>query len=106
MEKPEPDVVKIDSYQRKKEFLEAQLRRLAEGVKPMAAVFYAMTVAEGLTKKEATDKVKAQARELKAIASNNLNADVIELKGEDVERLLEWETGVPPTTKDLYEEVG
>ncbi|MCX8206062.1 MAG: hypothetical protein N3H30_02420 [Candidatus Micrarchaeota archaeon] len=101
MEKAEPDVIKLDKWQKEKEFNENLLKRLASGVKPMACVMYVMTLSKGITPKEAIDKAKANAKEIKAILSNNLNAEVIELAGEDAELCLEWERALPVSYDEL-----
>ncbi|MEM0438013.1 MAG: hypothetical protein QXU54_01805 [Candidatus Micrarchaeia archaeon] len=101
MEKAEPDVIKLDKWQKEKEFNENLLKRLASGVKPMACVMYVMTLAKGITQKEAIDKVKANAKEIKAVISNNLNAEVTDLIGEDAELCLEWERALPTSYEEL-----
>lgn len=103
MEKAEPDVIKLDKWQKEKEVYENQLRRLAGGVKPMAAVIYVMTVAKGVTPQEATDKVQAYSKEIKAVVSSNFNAEVSDLKGEDAELCLEWERRLPSDFSEFLE---
>lgn len=106
MEKAEPDVIRVDKWQREKEVYENLLKRLSAGVKPMAAVMYAATVAKGVTKKEAADKVIAQGKEVKAVLSNNMNAEVVDLIGEDAELCLEWERRLPTSYKEFVELTG
>ncbi len=106
MEKAEPDVIRVDKWQREKEVYENLLKRLSAGVKPMGAVMYAMTVAKGVTKKEARDKVIAQGKEIKAVLSNNMNAEVVDLIGEDAELCLEWERRIPTTYKEFVDMTG
>ncbi len=103
MEKAEPDVIKLDKWQKEKEVYENQLRRLASGVKPMAAAMYVMTVAKGVTPQEAMDKVQAYSKEIKAIVSNSLNAEVSDLRGEDAELCLEWERRIPSDFPEFLE---
>ncbi len=106
MEKAEPDVIKIDKWQKEKENYENLLRRLASGVKPLAAVMYVMTVGKGITMDEARDKANNQAKEIKAVLSNNLNAEVVDLIGEDAEMCLDWERVIPASYNDLVERTG
>lgn len=106
MEKAEPDVIKIDKWQKEKEIGENLLRRLASGVKPMAAVMYVMTVAKGITMDEARDKALSQSKEIKAVLSNSLNAEVVDLVGEDAEMCLEWEYAIPTSYNELVEKTG
>jgi len=106
MEKAEPDVIKISKWQKEKEDSENLLRRLASGVKPMAAVMYAMTIAKGVTMEEARDKVISNSKEIKAVLSNNLNAEVVDLIGEDAEMCLDWERTIPTSYNELIEKTG
>ena len=106
MEKAEPDIIKIDKWQKEKDVYENLLRRLASGVKPMAAVMYIMTVAKGVTPKEAKDRAISQGKEIKAVVSNNLNAEVVDLIGEDAELCLEWEFSIPATYQEYLEATG
>ncbi|MCX8200083.1 MAG: hypothetical protein N3G76_01300 [Candidatus Micrarchaeota archaeon] len=106
MEKAEPDVIKIDRWQKEKEINENLLRRLASGVKPIAAVMYVMTVAKGITMDEARDKVLNQSKEIKAVLSNSFNAEIVDLVGEDAEMCLEWEYTIPTSYSELVEKTG
>ncbi len=101
MENSEPDVVKVQHLQSEKEKYEFLLKRLASGVKPVAVVFSVVTVASGVSQKEAIDRVKAQAHELKAVVANNLNAELIDLIGEDLELALLWERRLPTSFKEF-----
>ncbi|MGB9635347.1 MAG: hypothetical protein ACP5H8_02565 [Candidatus Micrarchaeia archaeon] len=106
MEKAEPDVIKIDRWQKEKDVYENLLKRLAGGVKPIGAVMYAATFAKGITPQEARDKALSQAREIKAVLSNNLNVEVIDLVGEDAEMCLDWEFVIPTSYDELIELTG
>lgn len=106
MEKGEPDVIKIDKWQKEKEREENLLRRLAGGVKPLHAICYVSTIGKGITISEAIDKVKAQTREIKAIISNSMNTEVVELIGEDMELCFELDFFPPNDNDELKEMVG
>ncbi|MGB9719594.1 MAG: hypothetical protein ACPL06_03305 [Candidatus Anstonellales archaeon] len=104
-EKAEPDVLKIDRYEREVAMWAAQLDSLTKGVKPMGVVAYVMTTASGITKEEAITKVKAQASELKATLSNALNVEVEPLTADEMLRVVEWERTLPTTPEELENQV-
>ncbi len=106
MDKPEPDPLRIDRYEREKSMWDAQLARLAGGVKPMGSICYLMTTATGVTKDSATAAVKNQATELRTLVSNALNVEVAPLSGEEMKQCFEWEFFIPPTARILEEQVG
>ncbi len=100
-DKPEPDVLKIDRYEREVAMYDGQLARIAGGVKPMGAVSYLMTTATGVTKEAAIAAARVQANELKATISNAMNTEVVLLKGEDMKRCYDWEYFIPPSMAEL-----
>ena len=100
-EKTEPDVLKIDRYEREVAMWSSQLDALTRGVKPMGVVAYIMTTAVGITKEEAISKVKSQASELKATFSNALNVEVEHLTADEMLRVIEWEMALPTTPEEL-----
>lgn len=100
-EKAEPDVLKVDRYEREVAMWATQLDSLTRGVKPMGVVAYVMTTASGITKEEAITKVKAQASELKATLSNALNVEVEPLTADEMLRVVEWERTLPTTPEEL-----
>jgi len=106
MDKGEPDVIKIDKWQKEKERYENLLRRLAGGVKPVHAICYVTVFGKGITIGEAIDNVNAQTREIKAIVSNSMNTEVIDLIGEDVELCFEVDFFPPNDNEELKEMVG
>ncbi len=106
MDKGEPDVIKIDKWQKEKERYENLLRRLAGGVKPVNAICYVSTIGKGITESEAIDNVNAQAREIKAIIANSMNSEVIEIIGEDMELCFELDFFPPHDNNELKEMVG
>jgi hypothetical protein len=106
IDKGEPDVIKIDKWQKEKERHENLLRRLAGGVKPISTICYISTLAKGITEEEAIDNVNAQAREIKAILSNNMNSEIVDLIGEDMELCFELDFFPPYDNDNLNEMVG
>jgi hypothetical protein len=106
MEKGEPDVIKIDKWQKEKERYENLLRRLAGGVKPVNAICYVSTLGKGITEREAIDKVNAQAREIKAVLSNSMNSEIIDLIGEDMLLCFNLDFFPPSNNDELKEMVG
>ncbi|MEM3400337.1 MAG: hypothetical protein QXP42_05895, partial [Candidatus Micrarchaeia archaeon] len=100
-EKSEPDVLKIDRYEREVAKWDGELSRLSVGTKPMGSVCYIMTTASGVTKDAAIAAAKAQANELKATIANALNVEVEILQGDEMKRCFEWEYIIPPTAQEL-----
>ena len=100
-EKPEPDVLKIERFEREIAYYQSQIDRIVRGVRPMAVVLYAMTTAAGITKDEAVAKAKAQASELKTIIENTLNTSVEVLTGDEMLKAFNWEYFLPLTKEDL-----
>ncbi len=96
-EKPDPDVLRVDRYEKEVGYYENQLNRLVSGVKPMGAITYVMTTAVGVSKEGATATAKAQANELRATISNALNVEVVALQGDEMLRCFNWEHIIPPT---------
>ena len=82
-----------------------QLERLAAGEKPMEVIAYVMTTAVGLSREDASRKVRAQAAEVKTGVGNSLNVDILMLADEDMLRCLEWEYMLPTTLAELTEQV-
>jgi len=96
-DKPEPDVLKVDRYEREVTMYDGMLGRIAGGVKPMGVVSYVMTTATGVTKESAIAAARNQANELKATIGNAMNTPVELLTGEEMRRCYEWELFLPPT---------
>ncbi|MEM4209372.1 MAG: hypothetical protein QW833_03205, partial [Candidatus Anstonellaceae archaeon] len=96
-EKPEPDILKLDRYEKEVAMYEAQLNRLISGFKPMGTIIYAMTTATGLSKEAAIAEVKSQANELRSTLANALNVQVVHLQGDEMLKCFEWEHIIPPT---------
>jgi hypothetical protein len=100
-EKPEPDVLKLDRYEKEVAMYEAQLNRLVAGFKPMGTIIYAMTTATGLSKESAIAEAKTQATELRSVLSNALNVQVVHLTADDMLKCFEWEHIIPPTGQSM-----
>ncbi|MCX8163298.1 MAG: hypothetical protein N3D10_01955 [Candidatus Micrarchaeota archaeon] len=100
-EKPEPDILKLDRYEKEVAMYEAQINRLVSGYKPMGTIIYAMTTATGLSKEAAIAEVKSQANELKATLANALNVQVVHLQADEMLKCFEWEHIIPPTASAM-----
>jgi hypothetical protein len=100
-EKPRPDAITIDKWEREVAKQNELLARLSAGEKPLGALMYVVTLAVGVSPEAATAAVKGQTIELKATFSNALNVEIVELKGEDMKKCFDWEVAFPPTLKDL-----
>jgi len=100
-EKTEPDVLKIDKYEREVSMWDEQLNKLTRGMRPMGVLAYAMTTASGVSKEAAIAAVRGQARELKVTLSNSLNVQVEQLAADQMLRCFEWEKAMPPTPREL-----
>ncbi len=104
-EKPEPDVLKIDRYEREVAHWDAQLNKLIKGVKPMGIIAYSMTTATGLSKEAAIAAVRSQASELRTVLANALNVEVVQLTGDEMLKCFEWERFYPISPQELEESV-
>jgi len=104
-DKPDPDVLKLDKYEREVAHWDAQLNKLIKGVKPMGVLAYAMTTATGISKEAALAAVRSQASELRTVLANALNVEVVPLSGDEMLKCFEWEKFYPATTQELEESV-
>jgi len=100
-DKPEPDPLKIDKFEREVAHWDLQLNKLIKGVKPMGVVAYAMTTAVGLSKEGAIATARSQASELTTVLSNALNVEVKLLKGDEMLKCFEWEKFYPISPSEL-----
>ena len=105
-EKGEPDVLRIDKFEREVAMWDGQLARISTGIKPMGAVTYMMTTAQGVSKEAAMAAALNQASELRATVSNALNCEVNIVTGEEMRKCFEWEFFLPTTEKETEEAVG
>jgi len=100
-EKPRPDAITVDKWEREVAKQNEVLARLSAGEKPLGIIMYAMTTAIGVSAEAAMATAKSQANELKATFSNALNIEMLTLIGEDLKKCFEWEVIIPPSPKDL-----
>lgn len=104
-DKPQPDVLKIDKYEREVTVWDSQLTRLIKGVKPMGVIAYAQTTAAGLSKDAAIASARSQGNELRTVLANALNVEVVNLSGDQMLKCFEWERFFPTTSQELEESV-
>jgi len=102
-DKPEPDVLKMDKFEREVAVWDNELNKLIKGIKPMGVVAYAMTTAAGVSKEAAMAAAKTQGNELKTVLANALNVEVDTLTGDEMLKCFEWEKFMPLTPQDLEE---
>ncbi len=102
-DKAEPDVLKVDKYEREIAMWDNQLQRLIKGVRPMGVLAYAMTTASGVSKDAAVATLRAQVRELKVTLQNSLNVQVEQLTAEEMKKCFEWEYAFPSGPRELEE---
>ncbi len=104
-DKPDPDVLKMDRFEKEVAMWENQINKLTRGIKPMGLVSYIMTTAVGVSKEAAMASANAQASELRATISNALNVQVDLLQGDEMLRCFQWETMIPPIPQELEQAV-
>ncbi len=104
-DRPDPDVLRLDRYEKEVAMWEGQINKLTRGIKPMGVISYIMTSAVGVSKEAAMAAANAQANELKATISNALNVQIDALSGEEMLRCFQWETMIPPTPQELEQAV-
>jgi hypothetical protein len=104
-DKPEPDVLRMDRYEREVSVWDAQLTKLIKGIKPMGVIAYAQTTAVGLSKDAAIAAARAQSNELRTVLANALNVEVVTLSGDEMLKCFEWDKFFPTTPQELEESV-
>ncbi len=104
-DKPDPDVLKLDRFEKEVAMWENQINKLTRGIKPMGVLSYVMTTAVGVSKEAAMAGAAAQAKELKATIANALNVQVDVLTGDEMLRCFQWETMIPPTPAEMEQAV-
>ncbi len=102
-DKPDPDVLRLDRFEKEVAMWESQINKLTRGIKPMGLCSYVMTTAIGVSKESAMAGANSQANELKATISNALNVQVDVLSGDEMLRCFQWEVAIPPTPSELEE---
>jgi hypothetical protein len=104
-DKPDPDVLKLDRYEKEVAMWENQINKLTRGIKPMGVVAYIMTTAVGISKESAIAAVTAQANELKSTISNALNVQIDILTADEMLRCFQWEVMLPVSPAELEQSV-
>ena len=104
-EKPDPDVLKMDRYERNVTALNHEIDKLVKGEKPMGVLAYCMTSAKGISKEAAIAEVKSQARELKTLLANSLNVEVEHLTADEMLRCFKWESFFPSARAEFESEM-
>ena len=104
-DKPDPDVLRLDRYEKEVAMWENQINKLTRGIKPMGLISYVMTTAVGVSKEAAIAAAAGQANELKATISNALNVQVELLTGDEMLKCFQWEVMIPPTPQELEQAV-
>ncbi len=104
-DKADPDVLKMDKFEREIAMWDTQLQRLIKGVRPMGVLAYAMTSASGISKEAAVATLRAQVREVKVTLQNALNVQVEQLTAEEMKKCFEWEYAFPTGPKEIEESV-
>ncbi len=92
---PRPDAVALAGQERKKVMCTRLLQQLSAGQRPLDAVYYVSTSAEGASFEQAAEKARWQARELKAVLAHALNVTVRPVEGDGVRRCLDWRVAIP-----------
>ncbi len=103
-EKVEPDILKIQRYEKEIAYYSAQIDRLIKGERPMRVVSYAMVTEMGVTKEEALSRARAAAGELRTLLSNSLNVDVDFLVGDEMLKIFDWEKFMPISAEELEDQ--
>ncbi len=104
-DKPQPDVLKVDRYEREAAQWDNQLNKLIKGIKPMGVIAYAQTTAVGLSKDAAIAAARAQSNELRTVLANALNVEVVSLSADEMLKCFEWDKFLPTTPQELEESV-
>lgn len=104
-DKAQPDVLKIDKYEREVTIWDSQLTKLIKGVKPMGVIAFAQTTSVGLSKDAAIAGARSQANELRTVLANALNVEVSVLAGDEMLKCFEWDKFFPITAQELEESV-
>lgn len=81
------------------------LSRITRGDRPIELVAFASTTAFGLTREEASARVRRQGKEVSTILSSSLGCDISDLVDLDMIKCFEWETFFPTTSEELRDEL-
>ncbi len=104
-EKPEPDVLKIDRYEREVGMMQNEIDKIVKGEKPMGVLAYAMTTAKGVSKEAAIAQAKAQGRELRTALAQALTVEVEILTADEMLKCFEWERFFPSSVSEVEDSV-
>lgn len=100
-EKPNPDALVIDKWEREIARLNAMLGKLTAGEKPMGTVMYVGTMGLGVSEEAAIASARRQVGEIRSTVANALNVEIKLVNGEDMKRCFTWEYLVPPDPKEF-----
>jgi hypothetical protein len=103
-EKSEPDVLRINQFERQIAYFEGMINQLSKGLRPMKVVLYAMVTDTGITKDEAIARVKNAADKLGTLLSNSFNCETDLLTGDEMLKAFEWEKFLPTTIEELEDQ--
>ena len=104
-EKPNPDALTIDKWEREIDRLNDMLSRLTSGEKPMGTLMYIATTGVGVSEDAAIAQAKKQVDEVRSTVANALNIEIVPLKGEDMKKCFKWERAIPPEPKDFAAQI-
>jgi hypothetical protein len=102
-DKPTPDQILIEKYEREITMWDNMVSKLSIGDKPISNFAYIMTTGSGSTPEMALVVAKAQANDIRSTISTTLGVEVTLLTGDDMKKCFDWEYIIPPVFK---EEVG
>ncbi len=93
------------NLERKIKAIDSLIERITLGEKPIDVIAYVFTTAYGTTKEDAEIQAERQIKELTALVSSALHAQLRELKDLDLIRAIELEYFLPENREKLRDEV-
>jgi len=105
-EKPRPDALVIDKWERELAKQDEKLAKLTSGEKPMGLLTYVVTTGVGVNDAAAIAAAKKQANEIRSTVANALNVDIRSTSGEDLRKCFYFDHFLPPDPKDLVSMIG
>jgi hypothetical protein len=103
-EKAEPDVLRLNQFERQIAYFDGMINQLSKGLRPMKVVLYAMVTETGMTKDEAVARVKSAADKLATLLSNSFNCEADTLTGDEMLKAFDWEKFLPTTIEELEDQ--
>ena len=100
-EKPNPDALVIDKWEREVARMNSMLAKLTSGEKPMGALMYVGTMGIGVSEDAAIAAARRQVGEIRSTVANALNVEIKHVNGEDMKRCFRWESFIPPEPKEF-----